>query len=98
MNASADVVIIGAGVIGAATAYFASLKGLRVTVLEQGAPGSGTSSACEGNILVSDKELGPELELTRYSLSVWHGDLEEHKDLWEFESKGGVIEIGRAHV
>lgn len=95
MNASADVVIIGAGVIGAATAYFASLKGLRVTVLEQGAPGSGTSSACEGNILVSDKELGPELELTRYSLSVWHSDLEEHKDLWEFESKGGVIVASR---
>ena len=58
-------------------------------------PASGTSSACEGNILVSDKELGPELELTRYSLGVWHGDLGEHKRLWEFESKGGIIVASR---
>ena len=91
MNSASDVLVIGAGVIGAATAYFAAQQGLTVTVLDKGLPASGTSSACEGNILVSDKELGPELELTRYSLGVWHGDLAEHKRLWEFESKGGII-------
>jgi len=95
MNATSDVLVIGAGVIGAATAYFATQQGLTVTVLDKGLPASGTSSACEGNILVSDKELGPELELTRYSLDVWHGDLAEHKQLWEFESKGGVIVASR---
>ncbi|WP_416417992.1 NAD(P)/FAD-dependent oxidoreductase [Paenarthrobacter aromaticivorans] len=91
MNTTSDVLVIGAGVIGAATAYFATQQGLTVTVLDKGLPASGTSSACEGNILVSDKELGPELELTRYSLDVWHGDLAEHKRLWEFETKGGII-------
>ena len=90
-----DVLVIGAGVIGAATAYFAAQQGLSVTVLDKGLPASGTSSACEGNILVSDKELGPELELTRYSLGVWHNDLAEHKKLWEFESKGGIIVASR---
>lgn len=90
-----DVLVIGAGVIGAATAYFAAQQGLSVTVLDKGLPASGTSSACEGNILVSDKELGPELELTRYSLDVWHNDLAEHKKLWEFESKGGIIVASR---
>jgi glycine/D-amino acid oxidase-like deaminating enzyme len=90
-----DVVVVGAGVIGAATAYFAARQGLSVTVLDKGLPASGTSSACEGNILVSDKELGPELELTRYSLGVWHTDLAEHKHLWEFESKGGIIVASR---
>ncbi|MET4618889.1 glycine/D-amino acid oxidase-like deaminating enzyme [Arthrobacter sp. 2762] len=91
MNTTSDVLVIGAGVVGAATAYFATQRGLTVTVLDKGLPASGTSSACEGNILVSDKELGPELELTRYSLDVWHGDLAEHKRLWEFETKGGII-------
>ena len=95
MNAPSDVLVIGAGVIGAATAYFATQQGLTVTVLDKGLPASGTSSACEGNILVSDKELGPELELTRYSLGVWHDDLAEHKGLWEFESKGGIIVASR---
>lgn len=95
MNPPTDVLVIGAGVIGAATAYFATQQGLTVTVLDKDLPASGTSSACEGNILVSDKELGPELELTRYSLGVWHGDLGEHKKLWEFESKGGIVVASR---
>jgi sarcosine oxidase subunit beta len=91
MNPPSNVVVVGAGVMGAATAYFAARHGLRVTVLDKGLPASGTSSACEGNILVSDKELGPELELTRYSLSVWQRDLADHERLWEFERKGGII-------
>lgn len=95
MHETSDVVVIGAGVIGAAIAYFATRQGLSVTVLERGLPASGTSSACEGNILVSDKELGPELELTKYSLDTWHTDLAEHAELWEFESKGGIIVASR---
>ena len=91
MNPASDVLVVGAGVVGSAIAYFATLEGLSVTVLERGLPASGTSSACEGNILVSDKEPGPELELTKYSLGVWKQDLAEHADLWEFEGKGGII-------
>ncbi|WP_042544787.1 NAD(P)/FAD-dependent oxidoreductase [Leucobacter komagatae] len=91
MTGRTDVIIIGAGIIGAATAYFATLNGLSVTVVERGLPASGTTSRCEGNILVSDKELGPELELMRYSLDVWKGELAEFGHLWEFEAKGGII-------
>lgn len=90
-TATSDVVVVGGGVIGAAIAYFATVEGLGVTVLERDLPANGTSSACEGNILISDKELGPELELARYSLDVWNDDLAEHAHLWEFESKGGII-------
>lgn len=95
MNAACDVLVVGAGVVGSAIAYFASLEGLAVTVLDRGRPASGTSSACEGNILVSDKELGPELELTKYSLGVWKNDLAEHAGQWEFEGKGGIIVASR---
>ena len=90
-TARADVVIVGAGVVGAATAYFAALAGLSVIVVERGSIASGTSSRCEGNVLVSDKEVGPELELSLYSQRVWREDLAEHADLWEFESKGGLV-------
>lgn len=95
MTGRTDVIIIGAGIIGAATAYFATLNGLSVTVVERGLPASGTTSRCEGNILVSDKELGPELELMRYSLDVWKGELAEFGHLWEFEAKGGIIVASR---
>lgn len=92
---TSDVLIIGAGIIGCATAYFAARAGLSVTVVDRGHPASGTTSRCEGNILVSDKELGPELELTRYSLGLWQGELAEHGRLWEFERKGGIIVASR---
>lgn len=91
MTQTSDVVIIGAGIIGCATAYFAARAGLSVTVVERGLPAGGTTSRCEGNILVSDKELGPELELTQYSLGIWKGELAEFGHLWEFEAKGGII-------
>ncbi|MFB7249263.1 NAD(P)/FAD-dependent oxidoreductase [Microbacterium sp. NPDC056234] len=90
-TARADVVIVGAGVVGAATAYFAALAGLSVIVVERGSIASGTSSRCEGNVLVSDKEVGPELELSLYSQRVWREDLAEYADLWEFEAKGGLV-------
>ncbi|WP_270410083.1 NAD(P)/FAD-dependent oxidoreductase [Brachybacterium paraconglomeratum] len=91
MTRGSDVLIIGAGAIGAAIAYYCSLLGLSVRVVDRGAPGGGTSSRCEGNILVSDKERGPELDLANYSLGLWHGELAEHGRRWEFEQKGGII-------
>src|SRR5262245_63687389 len=41
----ADIVVIGAGSVGANVAYRLAERGARVTVLEAGAPGSGTSAA-----------------------------------------------------
>lgn len=90
-----DVLIIGAGAVGAAIAYFCAAAGLSVRVLDRGRPGGGTSSRCEGNILVSDKEHGPELDLANYSLRVWRDDLAEHSRQWEFEQKGGIIVASR---
>ncbi|MDT0268955.1 FAD-dependent oxidoreductase [Streptomyces sp. DSM 44915] len=86
-----DVVVVGAGAVGAATACFAARAGLRVVVLDRGAPGGGTSSAGEGNVLVSDKDVGPELDLARHSQRVWRTELAEYGPRWEFEAKGGVV-------
>lgn len=86
-----DVVIIGAGIVGAAVAFFAASAGLSVTVVERGSIASGTTSRCEGNLLVSDKEVGPELELALHSQRIWRGELAEHAARWEFESKGGLV-------
>ena len=90
-----DVLVIGAGAVGAAVAHYCTLQGLSVRVVDRGAPGGGTSSRCEGNILVSDKERGPELDLANYSLGLWHGELAEHGEDWELERKGGIIVASR---
>jgi len=93
--AASDVVVIGAGVVGTAVAFFAARNGLSVTLVDRHGPAGGTSSSGEGNVLISDKELGPELELARYSLEVWRGDLAEFGSLWEFDAKGGIIVASR---
>src|SRR6185437_7631514 len=58
-------------VIGAACAYYLARSGLRVAVAERGTVAAGTTGAGEGNILISDKEPGPELELARLSQRLW---------------------------
>ncbi|GAB3191436.1 NAD(P)/FAD-dependent oxidoreductase [Nesterenkonia suensis] len=97
MNRStgSDVIVIGAGAVGAAIAYYCTVAGLQVRVVDRDRPGGGTSSRCEGNLLVSDKEHGPELDLANYSLGLWRGELAEFAHLWEFENKGGVIVASR---
>lgn len=89
--ATADVVVIGSGSIGAACAYELAGAGLSVVVVDRGNLTSGTTAACEGNILVSDKGPGPELDLAVRSRRRW-GELAEELDLdIEFDPKGGVV-------
>lgn len=49
----ADVVVVGAGAIGLATAYELSLRGAEVVVLERGRIGDGTSSGNAGFVVPS---------------------------------------------
>ncbi|MFE5510482.1 NAD(P)/FAD-dependent oxidoreductase [Streptomyces sp. NPDC056529] len=88
---SPDAVIIGAGVVGAACAYFAGRAGLSVAVVDRGPVAGGTTGAGEGNLLVSDKEPGPELDLALLSARLWR-DLSAllPPDI-EYEAKGGLV-------
>jgi D-hydroxyproline dehydrogenase subunit beta len=88
---SADVVVIGAGVVGAACAYFLALEGLSVVVVDRAGVAGGTSGAGEGNILVSDKEPGPELELALLSGRLWRELGEELGESVELDEKGGLV-------
>jgi sarcosine oxidase subunit beta len=50
MSKTADVVVIGAGVIGAATGYYLAKAGRRVIVLERDFPCAGSTGRCIGGI------------------------------------------------
>src|SRR5262245_58165976 len=78
--------------VGAACAYFCAAAGLSVAVLDGAAVAGGTTSGGEGNILVSDKEPGPELDLALLSARLWR-ELGERLDgdRFELHAKGGVV-------
>ncbi|WP_369221068.1 NAD(P)/FAD-dependent oxidoreductase [Streptomyces sp. R39] len=91
MLLTCDVVVIGAGMVGAACALYASRAGLDVIVVDRGPVAGGTTGAGEGNLLVSDKEPGPELELALLSGRLWAGLAGELGDRIEYEPKGGLV-------
>ncbi|MFD8754127.1 NAD(P)/FAD-dependent oxidoreductase [Kitasatospora sp. NPDC059577] len=86
-----DVVVVGAGVVGAACAYYAARAGLTVAVVDRGPVAGGTTGAGEGNLLVSDKEPGPELDLALLSTRLWRELAEDLGAAVEYEAKGGVV-------
>ncbi|MFF8278465.1 NAD(P)/FAD-dependent oxidoreductase [Streptomyces lateritius] len=90
-TAASDVIVVGAGMIGAACAYYASRAGLSVTVLDRGPVAGGTTGAGEGNLLVSDKEPGPELDLALLSHRLWRELAPALRAEAEFEPKGGLV-------
>ena len=69
MSNSADVVVIGAGVVGCSVAYYLAREGLSVTVLEREAIGSGASAHATGSLglLGAEFSAGPSFELARAS-------------------------------
>ncbi len=79
--------------VGAACALYAARAGLDVTVVDRGSVAGGTTGAGEGNLLVSDKEPGPELDLALLSGRLW-SELAAEDGLGpaiEYEAKGGVV-------
>ncbi|MCX4704908.1 FAD-binding oxidoreductase [Streptomyces sp. NBC_01373] len=86
-----DVVVVGAGMVGAACALYAARAGLDVTVVDRGPVAGGTTGGGEGNLLVSDKEPGPELDLALLSGRLWGELAEEFGTFVEYEAKGGVV-------
>jgi glycine/D-amino acid oxidase-like deaminating enzyme len=70
MTPSPDVLIAGAGIIGAACAWELAKAGLRVTVVDENFPACGATGASMGHIVVMD-DSDAQFSLTRYSQKLW---------------------------
>jgi glycine/D-amino acid oxidase-like deaminating enzyme len=57
------VAVVGAGIVGAATARALARRGIEVDLLDAGEVSGGTTGLGEGNVLCADKDAGPELDL-----------------------------------
>lgn len=71
MSDSFDIIIVGAGIVGAACAAACAAGRLKVLVLDRGPVGGGTTAAGMGHIVVMD-DSEAQLALTFYSRSLWH--------------------------
>ena len=95
MNPSFDVIIVGAGIVGAACARECARGKLKVLVVDRGPLGGGTTGAGMGHLVAMD-DSEAQFALTSYSCSLWHEladdlpeDVEDDKAL---ERELGFIE------
>ena len=91
MHKTADVVVIGGGLIGSSVAYYLAKKGVKVTVIERneglcsGASGA-NQGGCPLQIFTS-----PILELVNESLELYKGLPEELNYDLEFQNSGSLV-------
>jgi glycine/D-amino acid oxidase-like deaminating enzyme len=86
-----DVVVVGAGIVGTATAWELARRGAQVTLLDAGEVSGGTTGLGEGNVLCSDKDAGPELELTKLGLRRYDAIEAELGPVARIRRKGALI-------
>src|SRR5947207_10682086 len=87
--ATYDVVIVGAGIVGAACADECSKLGMRVAVVDQDIVGGGATGAGMGHIVVMD-DSDAQFALTRYSQSLWQELWSELPQDVEYEQCGTI--------
>jgi len=71
MSSLSDVVIVGAGIVGAACARALARAGVRVTIVDAAMIGGGATAASMGHVMVMD-DSPAQFALTRYSRQLWH--------------------------
>src|SRR5829696_9101396 len=86
-----SVVVVGGGLVGTATAYYAAREGLQVTLLEQHHTGYGASGANPGFVWLHCRNPGWALEVSRRGRRLYdrlHGELPGG---FELRPSGGLI-------
>jgi glycine/D-amino acid oxidase-like deaminating enzyme len=92
---SCAVAVVGAGIVGAATAFELARRGVDVALLDRGEVSGGTTGLGEGNVLCSDKDAGPELALTVAGLRLYD-ELEERLGARARIRRKGALIVHRA--
>lgn len=82
-----DVVVVGAGIVGAACALALARESLDVLIIDSAFPGGGTTAAAMGHLVVMD-DSPAQLALTAYSRGVWERMADELPAGCEYETRG----------
>jgi glycine/D-amino acid oxidase-like deaminating enzyme len=87
VNKASEIVIVGAGIVGAACALELAAEGLRVLVIDERFPGSGSTGAAMGHIVVMD-DSEAQFAITRYSQILWDDLRDQLPPAVEFDPCG----------
>lgn len=68
-----SVIVIGAGIVGAASAYFLARAGFGVRLVEAVAPAAGASGAADGAVSVASKRAGPMMAAALAGVALYRG-------------------------
>jgi D-hydroxyproline dehydrogenase subunit beta len=82
-----DVLIVGAGIVGCACARECTEAGLQVALVEGNVPAGGATAAGMGHVVVMDDSKA-QLDLTRYSRSLWQQLIPRLPINVEYETRG----------
>ncbi|PWF43402.1 NAD(P)/FAD-dependent oxidoreductase [Massilia glaciei] len=82
MSAAPDVIVIGAGIVGAACARALQAAGMSVAIVDASEPGAGATGAGMGHLVALD-ETADELDLCLLSLGLWRDFFAEHPNVGE---------------
>lgn len=106
MSATYDVVIVGAGIVGAACAHECARSGMHVAIVEGDAVGGGATAAGMGHIVVMD-DSPAQLALTKYSQQLWQelapnlpvsAEYETIGTIWIAADDEEMHEVARKHA
>ena len=89
MNSSYDVLIAGAGIVGAACAFELAKAKMRVAIVDRSFPASGATGASMGHIVAMD-DSEAQFALTRYSQVLWHELRDALPGTIEFDNCGTI--------
>lgn len=76
MRRTSEVVVVGAGIVGAACARALARAGFEVLVVDETVPGGGTTAAGMGHVVVMD-DSDAQMRLTSLGRELWHQLLSE---------------------
>ena len=85
------VAVVGAGIVGAATAHALAARGVEVDLLDSGPVSGATTGLGEGNVLCSDKHAGPELELAVLGRAAFDAIERRHGAAARIRRKGALV-------